>query len=163
MSNVRVEVVKWPRRLPPINFWFTTPLTVWGLVRGWLQQDCHYYCNNCYYCVTVHLGSLLESETVVERQLRMSGQQGPIQGHGAKVTNKQMNKQKRKRTQILASVIPALPLKASQNDPQKKHGLWGFDSRHPSLLAKNRVFCCWCCWWWWSNNSLNNEISPPFI
>ena len=110
----------------------------------------------------MHLGSLLESETVVERQLRMSGQQGPRQGHGATVTNKQLKKQNsKKRTQILASVIPALPLRASQNDPQKKHGLWGFDSRHPSLLAKNRVFCCCCCWWWWSNNSLNNEISPP--
>ena len=73
----------------------------------------------------MHLGSLLESETVVERQLRMSGQQGPRQGHGATVTNKQLKKQNsKKRTQILASVIPALPLRASQNDPQKKYGLW---------------------------------------
>ena len=35
MSNVRDWVVKGPRRLPPINFWFTAPcVTVWGLVRG---------------------------------------------------------------------------------------------------------------------------------
>ena len=34
MSNVRDWVVKGPRRLPPINFWFTAPcVTVWGLVR----------------------------------------------------------------------------------------------------------------------------------
>ena len=96
-----------------------------SLFGDWLEGGCYCYCNNCYYCVTVQLGSLLESETVVERQLRMSGQQGPIQGHGATVTNKQLKKQNSKKTiQILASVIPALLLRASQNDLQKKLGLW---------------------------------------
>ena len=123
----------------PNKFLVYNPSSLFG---DWLEGGCYYYCNKCYYCVTVQLGSLLESETVVERQLRMSGQQGPIQGHGATVTNKQMKKQnsKKNRVKIFASVIHALLLEASQYDLQKKMGFVVFDNRPFAENPQNHIF-----------------------